>query len=99
MYAHSRLYSVISYITWIGWIISFILHDRRDQLVRQHLNQALIINICSSIGTLMTRFDGLVGWAGGIVNLAVLILFIWGLVRAFKMSAEPLPLIGELRLF
>ena len=99
MYAHSRLYSVLSYITWIGWIISFILHDRRDDLVRQHLNQALIIAICSTIGTFMTRFDGIIGWAGGVVGFATFIFVIWGLVRAFKMSAEPLPLIGEFRLF
>ena len=98
MYAHSKLYSVLSYFTWIGWIISFILHDRRDGLVRQHLNQALILNVCSSIGTFLTRFDGIVGWAGGIINIAVLVLFILGIVRAFKMSAEPLPLIGELRI-
>lgn len=99
MYAHSKLYSVLSYITWIGWIISFILHDRRDMLVRQHLNQALVLNIISSIASIMGRANGFLGWAGGIIDLAALILVIWGIVRAFKMSAEPLPLIGEVRLF
>ena len=98
MYAHSKLYSVLSYFTWIGWIISFILRDRRDELVRQHLNQALILNIISSLASIMSRADGIVGWAGGIIDLAALILFIWGVVRAFKMSAEPLPLVGELRI-
>ena len=99
MYAHSKLYSALSYITWIGWIISFILRDRRDELVRQHLNQALVLNIISSIASIMSRADGFIGWAGGIIDLAALVLFIWGFIRALKMSAEPLPLIGNVRLF
>ena len=99
MYAHSKLYSVLSYITWIGWIISFILRDKRDELVRQHLNQALIINVGSSIGAFLTRFDGFLGWAGSCIDVAALVLTILGIVRAFKMSAEPLPLVGQFRIF
>ena len=98
MYSHTKLYSVISYITWVGWIISFILHDRRDMLTRTHLNQALILNICETISNILGRFDGFLGWAGNIISVAVLILWIMGIVRAFKMSDEPLPLIGELKL-
>lgn len=98
MYAHSKLYSVLGYFTWIGWIVAFILRDRRDELVRQHLNQALILNLISSVASIMSRADGFIGWAGGIIDLATLILFIWGVVRAFKMSAEPLPLVGGFRI-
>lgn len=99
MYAHSKLYSVLSYITWVGWIISFILHDRSDMLVRQHLNQALILNIISSLASIMSRGHGIIGWVGGLIDMVTLFLFIWGVIRAFRMSAEPLPLIGQVKLF
>ena len=45
MYRHSKLYAVISYITWIGFIIAMVARDPADPLVRRHLNQALIINL------------------------------------------------------
>ncbi len=95
MYKHSRLYSVISYITWIGFIIAFVKYDRDDSLVRRHLNQALCINILESVGTLLARWGGIFGIAGEVLDVAVLILFIMGIYRAVKMSEEPLPLIGQ----
>lgn len=97
MYTHSRLYSVLSYITWIGWIIALIFRDKSDQLVRQHLNQALVLNVFSSIASVMSRGGGIIGWVGGVIDIMALFFFIWGVIRAFKMSAEPLPLVGEIR--
>ena len=38
MYRHSRLFSVISYITWIGWVIALALRDKGDPLVHRHIN-------------------------------------------------------------
>ena len=98
MYQYSKLFSVISYITWIGWLIAFIGRDKRDMLVRQHLNQALVLNIASTIANILVGFRGILGMAGSIINLAILILFIMGLVRAFKMNSEPLPIIGGITL-
>ena len=98
MYAHSKLFSVLSYITWIGWIISLIFRDKRDPLVRQHLNQALCLNIVSTLASIMSRGHGIIGWTGGLIDMLVFFFCIWGLVRAFKMSAEPLPFIGQIQL-
>ena len=98
MYKNSKLYAVISYLTWVGFIISLLLRDRNDTLVRRHLNQALIINIMESIGAVLIRMGGIFGLVGEILDLAVLVLFIMGIVRAFKMSEEPLPLIGGITL-
>ncbi len=95
---HTKLYSVISYITWIGWFAALILSDKDDRLVRHHLNQALVINILETIGAFLIRLGGLFGLVGEIVDIAALFFFVMGIVRAFRLSDEPLPLIGGFHL-
>lgn len=95
MHKNSKLYAAISYITWVGFIISLLLRDKDDTLVRRHLNQALIINVIETIGGILIRVGGLFGVVGEIVDIACLVLFVMGIVRALKMSEEPLPLIGN----
>ena len=103
MNENTRALSIISYITWIGWIISFVAHDRGDYMTRHHLNQALVINILETIAGFVSR----IGWSvfnwpfrlvGGAVDILCLAFFIMGIVRAYRLSAEPLPYIGEIHL-
>ena len=98
MYKNSKLYAAISYLTWIGWVIALVLRDNNDPLVRRHLNQALILNIVESVGTILVRIGGIFGIIGEVIDLVCLVLFIMGIVRALKMSEEPLPLIGDITL-
>lgn len=98
MNKNSKLYSVISYITWIGWLVAYFLGEKDDRLVRHHLNQALVINIIETVGTLLTRLGGIFAIVGEIIDIAVLVFFIMGIVRAAKLSDEPLPLIGDIHL-
>ena len=42
---------------------------------------------------------GIFGTIGGVIGLICLVLTIMGIVRAFKLSEEPLPIIGEWELF
>ena len=98
MNKNTKLFSVISYITWIGWIVAFVLSEKDDKLVRHHLNQALVINIIETVGTFLTRMGGLFAVIGEIVDIAVLVFLIMGIVRAAKLSDKPLPLIGDIHL-
>ena len=98
MNKNTKLFSVISYITWIGWFIAFFMSEMDDQLVRHHLNQALVINIIETVGTILIRTGGLFAVIGEIIDIAVLVLFIMGIARAAKLSDEPLPVIGEIHL-
>ena len=98
MNGNTRFFSVISYVTWIGFAASFILHDRGDHMVEHHLNQALVLNILTTIGSFLSRRHGLTGLAGAVINLICLVLLLTGLLRALKLSDEPLPLIGDIHI-
>ncbi len=94
----TQVLSAVSYITWIGWIVAFILGDRTNRVVRQHINQALNLNIIGILVSAGSRIGGVIGWVAGIIALISLIFTIWGIVRALKQSAEPLPFIGNVNL-
>ena len=98
MYKHTKLYSTLSYITWIGWIISFILYDKNDRLTRHHLNQALALNIVGILVSVGTRIGGVIAWAAGIISIAAFILTIMGIVRALQLSDKPLPIVGNFKI-
>ena len=98
MNKNTKLFSIISYITWIGWLVAFFMSEKDDKLVRHHLNQALVINIIETVGTILIRLGGLFAVIGEIIDIAVLVFFIMGIVRAAKLSDEPLPLIGDFHL-
>ena len=98
MNTHTRLFSVISYITWIGWIIAFVFRDKNDKITLQHVNQALTLNIVGILVSLGSRLGGVIEWAAGIIAIIALIFTIWGIVRAIQMSDKPLPIIGNFRL-
>ncbi len=94
----SKGLSIVSYITWIGWIIALLARDKSDTLVIRHLNQALILNLVSTVATILTRIGGFFAIIGWVIDVAVLVFWIWGIVRAIKGSEEPLPLIGGINI-
>ena len=98
MYKNSKLCAIISYFFWIGWVIALCLRDKDDTLVRRHLNQALILNIAEVIIGCISRRGWLLGLVGGVLGLICLVLCIMGIIRAAKLSEEPLPFIGEFEL-
>ncbi len=97
MYRHSKLYAVISYITWIGFLVALLGRDPSDPLVRRHLNQALVINLLQTVSRILTRI-GLFGPVTFVLDLACLVFFFMGIFRAVKLDSTPLPLIGQIEL-
>lgn len=98
MNSNTKLYSIISYITWIGWLIAFLARDKNDQTVSFHLNQALMLNIASTVVSFVARIGGIVGYVCGACSIVLLVFWVMGVVRAAKLSTEPLPLIGGITL-
>ena len=99
MSKHTKALSVISYITWLGWIVAFILRDKNDPITHQHINQALNLNIIGVLVSVGYRIGGMVSNIAGIISIVALILTIWGIVRAVQMSDKPLPIVGNFRIF
>ncbi|MBQ9016543.1 MAG: hypothetical protein IJ109_10585 [Firmicutes bacterium] len=95
---NSRTLAVVSYITWIGWIIAFLLRDRTDAFTAHHLNQALLINLLRIAGGLCVMLPLIGKTVSGVVGVAAFLFIIMGIYRAANWRTDPLPLIGEIRL-
>lgn len=74
---------IIAYITWIGWLVAFLAGDKEG--AKQHINQALIINIIAIIPL-------------GITQVIATIFLIMGLIKAIQGDDSPLPIIGSWQL-
>ena len=98
MYNNSRTVAVVSYITWIGWIIAFLIRDKTDRFAAHHLNQALVINLVSTVGGILNRFGGLLGLVGSVVSLGGMVLLVIGIVRALQLSDKPIPVVGDIHI-
>lgn len=93
----TKILSVVSYLTWVGWVIALLFRDKDDGVTLQHVNQSLVINLVETAGTLVSRI-ALLAWLGRILAIAALIFNLWGIWRAIQGSAEPLPYVGDIRL-
>ena len=94
----SNAAAIISYLTWVGFIIAILVGDRSDDFTRHHLNQALIINILSIVGGVVAVIPFLGSIVGGLISLVVVVFWCLGIFRAVTWSIEPLPLIGDIHL-
>ena len=95
---NSRTLAVVSYITWIGWIIAFLIRDKRDAFTAHHLNQALMINLLKIAGGLCVMLPRIGETVSSVVGVAALVLIIMGIYRAVNWRTDPLPVIGEFHL-
>jgi uncharacterized membrane protein len=94
----SNLAAVIAYITWVGFFVALLVGDRNDDFTRQHLNQALVLNIGGILSGVIMIIPLIGTIAGGIMEIAIFVLDIMGIVRAATWSMEPLPFISNFRL-
>lgn len=99
---NGKTVAILSYITWIGWIIAFILHNNnKTSFGAFHLRQSGLIMIISLVLSLFSRFlmnsytVAIVGLLIWIISIALLVLAIMGIIRAVNGDTKPLPFIGE----
>ncbi|MDR2229323.1 MAG: DUF4870 domain-containing protein [Flavobacteriaceae bacterium] len=95
----NKTLSVISYITIIGWIISFVMgKDNANSLLKYHLRQSFglfIFGIVLGIALqVIMSITGLyfLGYIG-LINFALMII---GIINAANEAEKPLPLIGKM---
>lgn len=93
--------SIISYFTWIGWIIAFVMYNsNKSQLAAFHIRQSLalmILGILVYILQIMLLFIPILGWAIIVLLwIGIVVLWVLGLIAAINAQEKPIPVIGSL---
>jgi uncharacterized membrane protein len=84
--------AIVAYLTIIGWLIAFLLNrEKNNTLVRFHEKQSLMLMIVGFVVSFIAWIP-LIGWVAAI---AVLVLWVMGLLNALNSKKEPLPIIGK----
>jgi len=96
--------AIISYITLIGFIIAIVMHNgKKTKLGAFHLRQMLGLVLtgvalggCGFILAFIPYIGRLAGIAIEVADLALLVLWIMGLISAINGQIKPLPVVGPL---
>ena len=96
--SNTKVHSILSYITWVGLIVVFFIRDKEDEVVKFHLNQALVLDLAVVVIAIITGIGGIFYTIGRILSVVIWALRIVGIVRASKLNTEPIPYIGTIQL-
>ena len=88
--------SIFAYLGLIFWLIGFLAGDK--EAAKFHLNQGLVLMLVS-IASGIVALIPILGWiVAPVVNIAVFVFMIMGIVYACKDEDKALPLIGKIQL-
>ena len=93
-----KVIGIVSYLSWLGWIIALILNmDKKDKLARFHIRQSLLILLAFMVVGAVGGIIPIIGWfiilPVGMIFLVV--CWIIGLVAAIQGEEKEIPLIGK----
>ncbi|MET4141046.1 DUF4870 domain-containing protein [Pedobacter sp. UYP1] len=99
----SKTLSILSYITIIGWLISYFSYKKetvKDTLVGYHLEQGLGIFIISvalnialiSVAMLIPSLASILS----VLGYVIVILWVFGIMNAMNEQRKPVPVFGKL---
>ena len=95
--------AVISYLTIIGWVIAYVMNsNNKSQIAIYHIRQSLFLMLAGivlyTIQTMLLLIPFL-GWLIALlsipIGIALLILWIMGLIAAINGEEKPVPVVGE----
>jgi len=92
---NNKIMAVLCYL-WILWIIPLLTGAKDDSFVKFHINQGIILTICSAVVWVIgfiPAIGGVISWIGGI---AILVLSVIGIINAVNMEEKPVPVVGTL---
>lgn len=87
--------AIISYITFIGTIVAFVMNqNKRNSFAAFHIRQAIGLVLLSFLVGYVNRFIDFAAlhW---ILDAAVFVLFILGLISAAQGEEKPVPVLGD----
>jgi uncharacterized membrane protein len=104
--------AIVAYITIIGWLIAYfaMYKDNKTKLGGYHLRQTLLLHIVAiGLGIIRSIFFSMfffsfgsmwlmISWAFTLVNIALFVLWLLGLISAFNEQEKPIPVLGGMSL-
>lgn len=91
-----RTTDIVAYITILGWIVAFVAGEKEE--AKFHLNQALVVHLTFIVLVVLARIP-IIGIVAYLLQIAVLMLGIMGLVYAVREQDYEIPLLGCIKLF
>ena len=89
---------VMAVLAYIGILVLIpILAAKDSKFARFHANQGLVLFLISLVCSALVKIK-IIGWILGIIELAVFILAIVGIVYAIQGKAKELPVVGNWKL-
>lgn len=91
-----KLVAIISYITFIGWLVALILNSsNRSSIGSFHIRQALGIYLLAFVSSIVIRIP-IIGWIAGLAGfILVFLLWLIGLMAAVKGEETVVPVFGK----
>ncbi|NNC70692.1 MAG: hypothetical protein HKN90_07730 [Flavobacteriaceae bacterium] len=87
--------AIISYITWIGTLIAFIMNmNKKNTFAAFHIRQMIGLSIISLLNSFVIyRFVGYVAFM--IIGIGVMVLWIIGFIGAIQGEEKSVPVLGD----
>ena len=85
-------------VAYIIFFIPLLTESKKDPFVKFHVKQGLVLFIASIVVGIIHSalfYAWMFMWIGQLLNLAVFILFIIGIINAANGKEEKLPIIGQ----
>ena len=89
----NKIMALLSYIGILVLIPLF--SSRQSPFTRFHVNQGLILLICSLVSWFVGSLSSTLAW---VLNIAIFVLAIIGIFNVVKGEAKELPLVGKFRI-
>lgn len=87
--------AIIAYFWWVGLIIAFVMNNsKKNTFASFHIRQVLGLLLLNVVVSLLYKYAG--STAGMLVGLGTFVLWIIGLIGAFKGEEKSIPLVGDL---
>ena len=88
--------AIISYITFIGTIIAFIMNnDKKNSFAAFHIRQMVGLIALQLVIYALRVYVG-IGMIGWVLSIGLLILWVIGFIGAFQGEEKRVPLLGDM---
>lgn len=90
---NAQLIAIISYLSFVGWIIAFIIYQNdKSELAIFHLRQSLGILITAMVGVFIFWIP-IIGW---LCAIFMFVIWLMGLIYAAQGEMRTVPVLGDL---